>query len=135
MKALLIVGRSGITKFKTISRESNTCTVDMTAGWEQTTLPTTLSNYELRDIYNADEFGLFFKALPHKSLHSKSEKCTGGKHSKVRLTGLAAANAEGDKLPMFVIGKSAKPRCFSGVRTLPCRYRSQLKSWMDSMIF
>ena len=122
-------------KFKTISGESNSCTADMTAGWEQTTLPTTLSNYELRDIYNADEFGLFFKALPHKSLHSKSEKCTGGKHSKVRLTGLAAANAEGDKLPMFVIGKSAKPRCFSGVRTLPCRYRSQSKNWMDSMIF
>ena len=134
MKALLIVGRSGITKFKTISGESNTCTVDMTAGWEQTTLPTILSNYKLRDIYNADEFGLFFKALPHKSQHMKSDNCAGGKHSKVRLTVSLAANA-GDKLTMFVIGKSAKPRCFSGVRTLPCRYRSQLKSWMDSMIF
>ena len=38
----------------------------------------------------------------------KCEKCSGGKHSKVRLTGMAAAGAAGEKLPIFVIGKSAK---------------------------
>ena len=65
----------------------------------------------------------------------KSEKCVGGKHSKVRLTGLAAGNAVGDKLPMLVIGKSKKPRCFKGVRNFPCRYRSQKKSWMDGTLF
>ena len=92
----------------------------MTASWEESTLPTILSNYELRDIYNADEFGLFYKALPEKSLQLKSEKCVGGKHSKVRLTGLAAGNAVGEKLPMFFIGKSKKPLCFKGVRNLPC---------------
>ena len=27
-----------------------------------------------------------------------------------------------DCLPMFVVGESAKPRCFSGVKSLPCRY-------------
>jgi hypothetical protein len=75
----------------------------------KSTLPTILSNYELRDIHNADEFGLFYKALP--------------------------GNAVGEKLPMFVIGKSKKPRCFKGVRNLPCRYRSQKKSWMDSAHF
>ena len=107
----------------------------MTSSWEETTLPTILSKYDLEDIYNADEFGLFFKALPNKSLHLKSEKCVGGKHSKVRLTGLAAANANGKKLPMFVIGKSAKQRCFKGIKHLPCRYRSQKKSWMDSTLF
>ena len=53
------------------------------------------------------------------------------KFNKVRLTGLAAANATGEKLSMFVIGKSAKPRCFKNVKNLPCRYRSQNKSWMD----
>ena len=55
--------------------------------------------------------------------------------SIVRLTGLAAGNATGEKLPLFVIGKSVKPRCFSGVRSLPCRYRSQKKSWMDGDLF
>ena len=80
----------------------------MTASWFETRLPTILSNYELPDIYNADEFGLYFQALPSKSLHLKDEKCIGGKFSKVRLTGLAAANANGEKLPMFIFGKVSK---------------------------
>ena len=65
----------------------------------------------------------------------KGEKCSGGKHSKVRLTGMAAASATGEKLPMFVIGKSMKPRCFKNIKSLPCRYRAQAKSWMDSFLF
>ena len=121
--------------FKTVAGEAKSCMPEMTASWEQTTLPTILSNYSLSDIYNADEFGLFYQALPEKSLHLKSERCVGGKHSKIRLTGLAAGNAIGDKLPMFVIGKSVKPRCFSGVRNIPCRYRAQKKSWMDGVLF
>jgi len=48
---------------------------------------------------------------------------------------MAAANAVGEKLPMFVIGKSAKPWCFSGVQNIPCRYRAQKNSWMNSILF
>ena len=48
---------------------------------------------------------------------TKVSHCSSGKHSKVRLTGLAAGNATGEKLPLFAIGKSAKPRCFSGVKS------------------
>ena len=54
---------------------------------------------------------------------------------KVRLTGMAASNALGEKMPMFVIGKSASPRCFKYVRNLPCRYQSQKKAWMDGTLF
>ena len=36
---------------------------------------------------------------------------------------------------MLVIGKSAKPRCFQNVKNLPCKYRSQKKSWMDGELF
>ena len=98
-------------------------------------MPTLLSNYKLEDIFHADEFGLFYRCLPNKTLHLKSEKCSGGKNSKTRITGLAAANTVGDKLPMFAIGKSTAPRCFKNVTSLPCRYRSQKKSWMDSTLF
>ena len=41
----------------------------------------------------------------------------------------------GEKLPLFVIDKSKKPRCFKHIKHLPCRYRSQKKSWMDSILF
>ena len=108
----------------------------MIAPWLETTLPTILSRYSLQDIFNADEFGLFYQCLPNKSLHLKNEKCTGGKHSKVRLTGMAAGNVKGERLPMFVIGKAKTPRCFKGVKSIPCRYhRAQPKSWMSSELF
>ena len=46
-------------------------------------------------------------------------RCTGGKHSKIIVTELAAANMNGDKLPMFVIGKSKKPTYLKNVKKLP----------------
>ena len=82
----------------------------MVASWYETTLPTLLSQYKLEDIYNADEFGLFYQCLPNKTLHLKSDKCSGGKLSKIRITALTAANAVSSKLPMFAIGKSKNPR-------------------------
>ena len=79
-----------------------------------------MSRYDSRDIYNEDEFGVFCKALPTKSMHLKGEKCSGGKNSKIRLTALAAANMCGEKIPMFVIRKSNKPRCFKGIKSISC---------------
>ena len=102
-----------------ISGESKSVTEEMTAPWTETTLPTILSRYPLENIFNADEFGLFYQCLPNKTLHLKGEKCSGGQHSKIRLAGLAAGNAYGERLPMFVIGKANKPRCFKSVRNIP----------------
>ena len=115
--------------------EGNDVTESMTAPWKETVLPTIISNYEPRNIFNADQFGLFYQALPKKTLNLKGEKCSGGKNSKIRLTGLAAVNMIGEKLPMFVIGKSQKPRCLKHIKSLPCRYRAQKKSWMNSELF
>ena len=44
--------------------EGNDVTESMTAPWKETVVPTILSNYEPRNKFNADEFGLFFQALP-----------------------------------------------------------------------
>ena len=107
----------------------------MVAGWNEATLPTLLSNYGLENIYNADELGLLYQCLPDKSYQLKTKQCSGRKHSKIRITGLAAANAVGNKLPTFVIGKAKNPRSFKNIKKLPCRYRSQRKSWMDSVLF
>ena len=107
----------------------------MVARWNKTTLPTLLSKYDLKYIFNADEFGLFYQCLPNKTYHFKGQKCSEGKNSKVRLTGMAAGNAVGENLPMFVIGKSKTPCCFKHIKNLPCKYKSQKKSCMDSQIF
>ncbi|XP_065642745.1 tigger transposable element-derived protein 4-like [Hydra vulgaris] len=119
----------------TISGEERSRTAEKTSSWEQANLPIILSRYELRDVYNADEFGLFYQQSPTKTFHLKDERCAGGKLSKVRLTGLAAGNGVVKKLSMFIIGKAEKPRCFKSVKSLPCQYKSQNNSWMDSKIF
>ena len=120
---------------KIIGGESKSVTKEMTSSWSETTLPTILSNYKLENIFNADEFSLFYQCLPDKTYHLKGEKCSRGKKSKVRLTGMAAASAAREKLPMFVIWKSKNPRCFKNVQHQPCEYKSQKKSWMNSEIF
>ena len=75
----------------------------MTAPWEETTLPTILARCQIKDSFDADEFGLFYEALPSKSLHFRDKRCLGRKHSKVRLREMAPSNALGEKIPMFVI--------------------------------
>ena len=121
--------RNGIS-FKTFAGESNSVRPEMISAWNQTTLPTLLTNFKLKNIYNADEFGLLFQCLPNKSYQIKSEKCSDGKNNKLRVTGMPSGNAVGDKLPMFVIGKSKNHRCYKHVKPFPCRYIAQPKSWM-----
>ena len=41
----------------------------------------------------------------------------------------------GEKLPLLVIGKSAKPRAFKGAKSLPVQYESNRKAWMTQAIF
>ena len=47
---------------KTISGEEKSVTKVMTSSWMETTLPTLLSNYALKNIFNANEFGVFYAA-------------------------------------------------------------------------
>ena len=130
----LIFFRNGV-NLKTISGERAIVTTEMTAPWNETTLPTLLFNYKLEEIFNVDEFGLFYQCLWSKTYHLSGEKCSGGKNCKVRLTDMSAASATGEKLEMFVIAKSKKPRCSKNVKQLPCWYRAQKKSWMTGVLF
>ena len=68
-------------------------------------------------------------------MRMRGKKCSGGKHSKLRLTGLTAGNALGKKLHLFIKGKSQKPECFKHIKTFPSRYKGQKKSWMNGELF
>ncbi|XP_065673876.1 tigger transposable element-derived protein 4-like [Hydra vulgaris] len=59
--------------FTTISGESQDVTNEMTATRRETTLPTILSHYNSRDIFNADEFGFLIKHFQKKSMHLKAD--------------------------------------------------------------
>ena len=110
-------------------------TGEMTAPWIETNLPTLLSNYNLENIFNADVFGLPYLCLSTKTYHPPREKCSSGKNSKARLTGMTTASSTGEKLSMLVVGQSTTPRCFKNIKQFSCRYRSQKKSWMTGDLF
>jgi len=84
-------------------------------------LPSIIQGYETENIVKGDETGLFFCALPNKSLCLKGEKCLGGKLCKERLTVFLSGFMSGEMEKPFVIGKAAKPLCFQNldIRKLP----------------
>ncbi|KFD50258.1 hypothetical protein M513_08886, partial [Trichuris suis] len=92
--------------------------------------------YEDDFIYNADETGLNWKALPTKSLIARWEECAPGcKRRKERATLTLCANSSGThRLPLFLVGKSKNPRSFKNVK-LPVRYSHQKQAWVNFHVF
>lgn len=121
--------------FKSICGEAAAVDLSVVADWKKKLL-TIMKEYSPRDIFNADETGLFFRALPNKTYALRGEKCAGGKASKDRLTILFCTNMIGNKEKPLVIGKSKNPRCFknSHVEKLPIEWYYNKKSWMTREI-
>lgn len=96
--------RHGI-QYRLICGESAAVDPVTVDDWKQR-LPSIIDEYSPNDVYNADETGLFFKALPNRSLVMAKDTCKGGKRSKERFTVLLCTNMTGtDKLQPFLIGK------------------------------
>lgn len=94
-------------------------------------------SYDAEFLYNADETGLVWKALPKTTLTSKRESSAPGhKISKDRVTVLNCANSTGNhRIPLLLIGKSQRPRAFKNVKKLPLHYKHQPKAWMTAALF
>ncbi|XP_005104807.1 tigger transposable element-derived protein 4 [Aplysia californica] len=125
-------------KYKTVCGESAAVKTESLTPVESRTkgLLTLLRDFEPRDIYSADETGLFYRCLPFNTLALKGEKCSDGKAPKNRLTVLVAANMDGsDKLPLLIIGKFDRLRCFKYCKYLPLQYKANKKSWMTAALF
>lgn len=100
-------------------------------------LPDICAGYALKDVFNADETGLYYRCLPKKSMVHKGDDRKGIKTAKERITVLLACSATGEKLQPVVIGKSENPRCFKNVnkRSLGIDYLWNRKCWMTAAIF
>uniref|UniRef100_A0A2S2PSY6 Tigger transposable element-derived protein 6 n=1 Tax=Schizaphis graminum TaxID=13262 RepID=A0A2S2PSY6_SCHGA len=115
--------------------ESNDVNIDSVNEWKSK-ISEYVKDYDACNIYNCDETGLFFRAIPNKTLKLKGEQCKGGKLSKERLTVLLCGNMVGDMEKPLVIGKSVKPRCFKNldVSKLPVIWCANKKAWMTGSI-
>ena len=123
VRRLAICGESGDGSGVTVS------------SWKER-LPEILSGYDSRNIYNLDETGCFWRALPICGFVEKGKRCSGGKKSKLRFTIAFLVNACGEKEPPIVVWNSANPRCFRGFdkNALPVKYYSQRQAWMTGEI-
>ena len=124
-------------KQMTVSGECGDVRDETVSGWKER-LKTLMIGYKPEDIWNTDETGCFYRALPEKTLSDKKKECRGGKKAKERLTVAFFVSATGEKIPAIVIGKAKTPRCFKGLRDkrnphgLP--YYSNKKAWMNTEI-
>ncbi|XP_039966686.1 tigger transposable element-derived protein 6-like [Bactrocera tryoni] len=121
--------------FRSISGETSDVS-SMDVEQFKAKLPSLLRDYKPEDIYNADESGLFFRALPDKTLGLKSEKCMSGQLCKERLTILFCINMAGQKEQLLVVGKDTLPRPFKhlSLNELPVDWQSNHKAWMTHEI-
>ncbi|XP_074375143.1 CENP-B homolog protein 2-like [Apium graveolens] len=95
-----------------------------------------LDQFNLKDIYNMDEIRLFYRLEADHSLATK--QLEGRKKDKERITTAVCCNGDGsDKVPLWVIGKYAKPKCFKNVNmnNLNCEYQFNKKAWMTGLLF
>lgn len=101
-------------------------------------LETQIETFNVENIYNMDETGLFYRMVPNYTLLMPDEDIStarGKKVQKDRVTLSVCCNATGShKIPLHMIGKPAKPACIVG-REWPLIYHNQKRAWMDRAVF
>ena len=78
-----------------ISGESGEVFGKKVESWKER-LPEIVEGYKAEDIWNMDESGCFWKALPDKGLAQKGKSCKGDKKSKQRMTVAFFVNVVGE---------------------------------------
>ena len=118
-----------------ISGESGDVEGTTVDSWKER-LTEIVQGYEKDNIWNMDETGLFWYALPDKGFGQKSKQCKGGKKMKQRMTVAFFVNASGKKERPIVIWTSENPRCLRWFdkSLIPVTYFSQPKAWMTGDI-
>lgn len=95
-----------------------------------------ISTFAFDDVWNADEFGLFYCQPPNWTLANTS--VSGFKKEKSRLTFLACCNNDGsERLKLMVIGTANNPRAFKKKtgQELGFDYHANKKAWMTKELF
>ena len=112
--------------------------VDLVAAErEMHKLRTELAQYSISNIFNMDETGLFYRAIPNRRYLCEGDARQTGRGSKAikakeRLTVILCVNATGScKMTPVVIGSAKQPRCFK--KTPSCLpYYFQPNAWNDT---
>ena len=72
-------------KFATIHGEASSVPEETCIDWTQIKLPELIKDHEPQDVFNVDEFGLFWRLAPNKTYLVKGDNFKSGKPSKERI--------------------------------------------------
>ncbi|VVC37407.1 DDE superfamily endonuclease domain [Cinara cedri] len=86
--------------------------IDHTAirSWIHSDWPSRITEYPPSCVFNVDEAGIYFRALPEHTMDDEKRK-------------------------LLAIRKSKYPGCFKGVKNLPVDYTANSNTWMTKEIF
>ena len=125
-----------------MSGESGDVNEETVTAWRER-LVTLMHGYSPEDIWNEDKTGCFFRALPDKTPANAKEDLQGRKecqelHHCYGSILCKCCGRERSANIIIVIGKSASPWCFKGIKDkkkpLGVPYYANTKAWMDSVI-
>ena len=93
--------------FKTPKGKAGDADVSAVHSWLKEQWPILISEYSPSDVYNADESGLYYRALPKASYVFKNENARGCKIAKDGITILCCVSMTDEKENLLVMDKSA----------------------------
>jgi hypothetical protein len=125
-------------KSKRRFRESGSAQLDEACARIMADIQETARGYNAEDVYNMDETGFNWKAVPDTSLGTSQH--SGGKKEKARITAVLCSNATGtDRVPIWFIRKAACPIAFwtariQNLEKLGAIWHHNPTVWMDHQI-
>ena len=123
-------------RFQSVTGEGASVDNDVVDNWKEK-VHTLIEGYDPENVFNMEETGLFFRALPNKSLNVKGSDSVGVKQSKDCITISLCANMKGEFEKPLIIGKAALPLAFRNITTaaLPVTWKRNKKAWTTTELF
>jgi hypothetical protein len=119
-----------------IPGQSSSCDKLMLDVWRQLALPKIINSFDRKDIFNLDETGVFWRALPHKSFFVKGMVSHGVKEARERFTAVLVVSMVGEKVTPMIVGKCMNPRSFPRNNIgKKFHYTSSSNAWVTTDIF
>ena len=97
---------------KKLHGEAKDADVQQRENWIVSVWPSLWKQYDKENIFNADETGIYFCAMPDSMLTFQNHTRCSTKKSKERITCLMICSMVGEKKKLLIVGKSKTPRCF-----------------------
>ena len=119
-----------------IHREAGSIDRSIIVEWQHK-LRTIISDFDPKDVFNAHEFGLFWRLQPSSNFVQKPKKAKirFGKQSKERITVLVCASMLGEKFELIIVGKNENPRGSKQIKNLNMSWHFNSTAWMTGEIF